>query len=184
MLRMVTDAAASVSTPMTQRRAVGALGICAIWLGLAQAAMDFTLDYVQKRYGYLLGAVSAGTVEYRSDQAWAQFGLGNMDHWLETGRTVLYDTCRRLGETFTSPQAFLRMVTRCVYHLRRMSEEVAQGAMKVCGAHAYVRSKPLERIFRDMVGGNVMAWKTDELQLTLGGGALGRPITFTGPAGT
>ena len=75
-------------------------------------------------------------------------------------------------------------MARTVYHLRRMSEEVSQGAMKVCGAHAYVRQKPLERIFRDMVGGNVMAWKTDELQLSLGLAALGQPITFVGPAGT
>jgi alkylation response protein AidB-like acyl-CoA dehydrogenase len=65
-----------------------------------------------------------------------------------------------------------------------MSEELAQGSMKVCGAHAYVKSKPLERIFRDMIGGNVMAWKTDELQISLGQGALGMPITFVGPAGT
>jgi alkylation response protein AidB-like acyl-CoA dehydrogenase len=56
--------------------------------------------------------------------------------------------------------------------------------MRVCGAHAYVRSRPLERIFRDMVGGNVMAWKTDELQHSLGLAALGREITFVGPAGT
>ena len=54
--------------------------------------------------------------------------------------------------------------------------------MRVCGAHAYVRSRPLERIFRDMVGGNVMAWKTDELRQTLGMGALGLPIRIGGPA--
>jgi len=65
-----------------------------------------------------------------------------------------------------------------------MSEEVSAGAMRVCGAHAYVRNRPLERIYRDMVGGNVMAWKTDELLHSLGLSALGREITFVGPAGT
>ena len=167
-----------------QNRVRGALGITAIWLGLSQAAFDFTVDYVKKRHGYMAGAGITGQIGFRADQAWAQFGIGNMEYWLETGRTVLYDTVRRLDEPFESQQAFIRHMSRTVFHLRRMSEEVSQGAMRVCGAHAYVRSRSLERIFRDMVGGNVMAWKTDELQLSLGQGALGMPITFVGPAGT
>jgi alkylation response protein AidB-like acyl-CoA dehydrogenase len=162
-----------------------ALGI-PIWLGLAQSAFDFTIDYVKHRYGYLAGPnVALGaSPTYRSEQAWAQMGIGNMEHWLETGRIVLYDAVRRLDTPFPSAQEFIRYLVRAVYHLRRMGEEVAQGAMRVCGAHAYVRNRPLERIFRDMVGGNVMAWKTDELMQSLGMGALGMPITFVGPAGT
>ncbi len=58
------------------------------------------------------------------------------------------------------------------------------GAMKVCGAHGYLTAQKLERIFRDLVGGIVMAWKTDQLQQTLGVGALGRPVVFTGLAGS
>ncbi|OAI42261.1 hypothetical protein AYO38_11565 [bacterium SCGC AG-212-C10] len=186
MFMAFLNAQASILTPQIQMRSKGALGIAAIWLGLAQAAMDFTLNYVQERHGYLASATLAtgNTPGFRSDQAWAQFGIGNMDHWLETGRTILYDTTRSLeSRTFASPQEFTRHIVRTIYHLRRMGEEVAEGSMKVCGAHAYVKNRPLERIFRDMVGGNVMAWKTDELQQTLGVGALGRSITFTGPAG-
>ncbi len=186
MLRAILEAQGEQSTAQTQRRALGALGITAIWLGLAQAAFDFTLDYVKQRHGYLAGAGGAlgNQPGYRSDQAWAQVGIGNMEHWLQSGRIMLNDCIRRIEEPFDSVQEFTRYLVRTVYHLRRMSEEVSQGAMKVCGAHAYVRNRPLERIFRDMVGGNVMAWKTDELQQTLGIGALGMPITFVGPAGT
>ena len=186
MLRVVLEAQQKVTTPLTQRRSAGLMGVLAIWLGLSQAAFDFTIDYVKQRHGFLAGAQSVlGTPPgYRSEQAWAQFGIGDMEHWIETGRTVLYDTARRLDDTFASPQEFTRLMIRTVYHLRRMGEEVAQGAMKVCGAHAYVRARPLERIFRDLVGGNVMAWKTDELLLGLGQGALGMPVTITGPGGT
>lgn len=187
MLRVVLEAQGRVTTPATQNRVKGALGIAAIWLGLAQAAFDFTVEYVKQRHGYLAGPQVSGGLSgggVRAEQAWAQFGIGNMEHWLETGRILLYETARRLDSPFESPQAFLRYITRTVYHLRRMSEEVAQGSMRVCGAHAYVRARPLERIFRDMVGGNVMAWKTDELQQNLGLAALGMPITFVGPAGT
>ena len=186
ILKAILDAQAQVSDVATQQRARGALGILAIWLGLAQSAFDFTIDYVKHRYGYLAGPnVALGAVPtYRSEQAWAQMGIGNMEHWLETGRIVLYDAVHRLDTPFPNPQEFIRYLVRAVYHLRRMSEEVSAGAMRVCGAHAYVRNRPLERIFRDMVGGNVMAWKTDELMQSLGMGALGMPITFVGPAGT
>ncbi len=168
---------------VTQNRARGALGILAIWLGLSQAAFDFTIDYVGKRYGFLASATLGGNATFRSEEAWAQMGIGGLEHWLETGRIVLYDMVRRLDTPFPSTEEFTRSMVRTVYHLRRMGEEVAMGAMRVCGAHAYVKNRPLERIFRDLVGGNVMAWKTDQLLQTLGQGALGMPITIVGPAG-
>jgi alkylation response protein AidB-like acyl-CoA dehydrogenase len=173
-----------ITVPMAQRRSFGALGILGIWLGLAQAAFERTLEYVARRHGYLSGSGTLPGVGYRSDEAWAQMGLGALDHWLGTGRIVLYDMVRRLDEPAESLQAFTRDLVRTVFHLRRMAEEVAQGAMRICGAHAYVTGHPLERIFRDLVGANVMAWKTDQLQHLLGLGALGRPITLVGPAGT
>ena len=186
MLRIVLQAQAQVIDVQTQMRARGAIGILAIWLGLSQAAFDFTIDYVKQRHGYLAAptAATTGNNGFRSEQPWAQFGIGNMEHWLETGRIILDDTIRRLDMPFATPQEFTRHLVRTVYHLRRMSEEVSQGVMKVCGAHAYVKNRPLERIFRDMVGGNVMAWKTDELMHSLGLSALGQPISFVGPAGT
>lgn len=186
MMRMVIQAASSMPSVPLQRRSLGTLGILAIWLGLSQAALDFTVEYVRQRHGYLAGTSSAlGTPPgYRSEQPWAQSAIGNMDHWLETGRVLFYDTVRSLDTLEPDVQRFTRRLIRTVYHLRRMTEEVGMGAMKVCGAHAYVRNRPLERIFRDMMGGVVMAWKTDELAQTLGKGALGMPVTIVGPAGS
>ena len=141
---------------------------------------------MKQRHGYLAGAAQGiGTQPgYRSDQAWAQFGIGNMEHWLESGRIVLYDAVRRLDEPFDSPQAFHS--PDVAHHLSPETDERRGRA----GSDEGVRRprvcarKPLERIFRDMVGGNVMAWKTDELRISLGQGALGMPVTFVGPAGT
>lgn len=182
IIRAIQQAAAA-NPALGQRGARGTLGICAIWLGLAQAAMDFTLDYVGKRHGLIAGdSTLFGATGFRGAEPWAQMGIGELDHWLETGRTVLYDAVRRSAQPFPTVHEYNRTIVRTVYHLRRMSEEVSAGAMRVCGAHAYVRSRPLERIFRDMVGGNVMAWKTDELRQTLGMGALGLPIRIGGPA--
>lgn len=186
MLRMIFEAVQSQGGTLSQRRSLGTLGILAIWLGLSQAAFDFTVEYVRQRHGYLAGTSSllGAPPGYRAEQPWAQAALGNMEHWLETGRTLLYDTVARLETPFPTTQDFTRLLVRTVYHLRRMTEEVGMGAMKVCGAHAYVRGRPLERIFRDLMGGVVMAWKTDELAQTLGRGALGMPVTIVGPAGS
>lgn len=166
----------------TADSAATAFGIAAIWVGLSRAALDFTVDHVQHRYGYMAeGTFNASTTRFRADEAWAQTGIGNMDHWLGTGQDLLRALAARLDAGEDVPT---RDLVRTLFHLRRMSEEVAMGAMKVCGAHGYVTAQRLERIFRDMVGGVVMAWKTDQLQQTLGVGALGRPIVFTGPAGS
>lgn len=162
--------------------AVVAFGVTGIWLGLAHAAFEFTLDHVQRRYGYMAeGTPNPSSARYRADEAWAQVALGNMDHWLGTGRDLLKMTVARMDAGEDVPA---RDLVRTLFHLRRMAEEVSMGAMKICGAHGFVTAQPLERIFRDLIGGVVMAWKTDQLQHTLGVGALGRPIQFTGPAGS
>jgi alkylation response protein AidB-like acyl-CoA dehydrogenase len=186
MLRAIFQAVQSQGGPAAQRRSLGTLGILAIWLGLAQAAFDFTVEYVGRRHGFLAGTGTAlgPPPGYRAEQPWAQAAVGEMDHWLGTARTVFYDTVRQVDAPFPDGQAFTRHLVRTVYHLRRMTEEVGMGAMKVCGAHAYVRARPLERIFRDLIGGVVMAWKTGELAQTLGRGALGMPIQLVGPAGS
>ena len=184
-LSLLREGQRSLGVEAQKVRSWGALGILGIWVGLAQAAYEFTLDYVGKRHGYLAGRSQAGgEVGYRADEAWAQIAIGRMDHWLGTGRVVLEDTVRRLDGPFDDVSHFTRHMVRTVYHLRRMSEEVAEDAMRTCGAHAYVTGSRLERIYRDMIGSNVMAWKTDQLVHMLGLSALGREITLAGPAGT
>lgn len=159
-------------------------GIAAIWLGLSRAAFDFTIDHVKNRYGYMASSsLDVDNQSYRADEAWAQTAIGNMDHWLGTGHALMRDALAHLGD-YDSDDLMGRDTVRTIFHLRRMAEEVAMGAMKTCGAHGYVRSRSLERTFRDLIGGVVMAWKTDDLQQKLGIGALGRPIIIGGPAGT
>ena len=169
-----------------QRRALPGLGICAIWLGNAQAMFDETISYLQQRRGYLASANSplGGTNELRSQQAWAQMALGEMDSWLASGRTMLYHAVREVGRPYSDRQSFIRMQVRTTHHLRRMAEQVAQISIKTTGAHAFVKGHPLERLYRDLTGGIVMAWKTDELQHALGLAALGEEISIVGPAGT
>jgi alkylation response protein AidB-like acyl-CoA dehydrogenase len=163
--------------------AFATLGITAIWVGLARAAFDFTIDHVKHRYGYMAGSsLDVQNTSYRADEGWAQTAIGNMDHWLGTGQILLSDLVDRIN-TYDSDDIMGRDMVRVVFHLRRMAEEVALEAMKTCGAHGYVKSRDLERIFRDSVGGIVMAWKTGDMQQKLGIGALGHAIIIAGPGG-
>ena len=180
--------AAETMMPQTafQRRAVPALGILAIWLGTAQAVFDETAAYLGKRSGYLAVPAPAEAEQQgpRSEQPWAQSALGEMDAWLGTSRELLYAAAGKIEQPFDDRQSFIRYQVRLTYHLRRMAEELAQRSISLCGAHAYVKGSPLERLYRDLTGAIVMAWKTDELRLSLGQAALGREITIVGPAGT
>ncbi|WP_432842297.1 acyl-CoA dehydrogenase family protein [Dactylosporangium sp. CA-092794] len=163
-----------------QSRFRGMFGSRAIWLGLCTAAFDFTVDYCSRRYGAMAisgdfaRAFGAGGDGLRADHAWAQIGVGRMDHWISTGRTLLYDLARRFqSEELSAGEAGVLM-NRLNYHLRRMCEEVIQLSMGICGSHAYVKDRPLERIVRDIIGCNVMGQKTDELAQSIGKAALGR----------
>ena len=169
-----------------QRRAIPALGILAIWLGNARAMFDETVTYLRKRRGYLAnsGSPVGGSSETRDKQAWAQMELGEMDSWIGSGEAMLEHAMRQVETPYPDRQSFIRMQVRTTYHLRRMAEEVARLGLATTGAHAYVKGAPIERLYRDLTGGNVMAWKTGELRRSLGLGALGEPIVIAGPAGT
>ncbi len=169
-----------------QRRAVPGLGICAIWLGTMQAIVDETVAYLQKRIGYLASARNplGGSPEARSQMPWAQMALGQMYSSLETARIQLNHAVREVERPYPDRQSFVRMQVQTTHAMRRAAEEVAMLAIKTTGAHAYVKGQPLERLYRDLTGGIVMAWKTDELQHSLGLAALGEEITIVGPAGT
>ena len=183
---LIRAAEAMMPQVMFQRRALPALGILAIWLGTAQAVFDETAAYLRKRSGYLAVPMpgEAGGDGPRAEQPWAQSSLGEMDAWLETSRELLYAAAARIDQPFPDRQSFIRYQVRLTYQMRRMAEELAQRSISLCGAHAYVKGAPLERLYRDLTGAIVMAWKTDELRLSLGRAALGREITIVGPAGT
>ena len=183
-LEGIAALAASLPAEVRQNRARSALSICSIWLGLSQAALDRTIEYVSERYGMLpLTIPGVPPPTYRADEPWAQARVGEMAHWVHTGRIVLKTMAESLSTPYANSEEFNRTFAHTIYQLRLMTEEVALGAMKVCGAHAYVRGRPLERIYRDLTGCIVMAWKTDMLQGQLGLGALGRTFRVGGPVG-
>ena len=176
---------ATTGRAAAQDRCRGVVGVMAVWLGLSRAALDYTLEYAKQRYGKLaLPTAIAGDGEgMRSDEAWAQIELGHMSHWIESSEILLNDFLSSLGR-FETNQDFTKHLSLVSFHMRRMTEDVAMGSMRVCGAHGFLRNRPLERIFRDLMGCNVMAIRTEQLAQSLGKSALGLEISFSGPVGS
>ncbi len=177
--------AAEAGTATAQDRCRGVIGVMGVWLGLSRAALDNTVEYSKQRYGKLaLPTAIAGDGEgMRSDEAWAQIELGHMSHWIESSEILFRDFTGRLG-SFETNQDFTKHLSLISFHMRRMTEEVAMKCMRVCGAHGFLRNRPLERIFRDLMGCNVMAIRTEQLAQSLGKSALGMEISFSGPVGS
>lgn len=57
---------------------------------------------------------------------------------------------------------------RLTIALREMIENLFIDALKVCGAHAYVGIRPLERLFRDALAGVAMKAKSDQILQNIG----------------
>ncbi|AUX38863.1 acyl-CoA dehydrogenase [Sorangium cellulosum] len=169
-----------------QRRARGLLGILGIWLGLARAAVDESTRYIQARYGVGVGPnplPGVRTAGYRSEEPWAQARLGAIAHQVRTSGIVLAEMIASADRPYESQEAFAAALGHTIYELRRMTEEVATDIIKLCGAHAYAASSPLERLHRDLMGCVAMAWRTDLLVQELGKAQLGMPFTVGGPVG-
>jgi alkylation response protein AidB-like acyl-CoA dehydrogenase len=164
---------------------LGQFGILGVWLGLAQAAYDFTLSYTADRFGLMAGAAFSGLGldKQRNEESWAQIAIGRMDHAMWVGRETLYAFARKVDSgthPFTDVDAIRRERVRLTYQVRLTAEQVALDALKVCGAHAYVQSRPLERIFRDALAGIVMKEKNDQLVQLLGQITVGQHAASTG----
>jgi len=99
--------------------------------------------------------------------------VGEMDACLWQARAALYAFAEQFDAgVFESGPLIKPYRLRCNHVVRDMGERVVMAALKVCGAHAYVRDKPLERVVRDSLAGLVMKEKNDQLAQQLGALAL------------
>lgn len=150
----------------------GQIAILGVWMGLAQAALDFTVEYLMKRHGFMGGtgfnSLRADMSQTRSDQAWAQIVVGEIDTMIWRAREAVLAYADKYDAGTMDREEMSKNQTRCNHVVHEMGEQVVLAALKVCGAHAYVTGKALERIFRDILAGSVMKEKNDQLAQGLG----------------
>jgi alkylation response protein AidB-like acyl-CoA dehydrogenase len=135
------------------------------YMGLAQAAFDFTVAYLRaevpgvnvKRRMYPTKQIALAQMYVRLQQAWALFHRTTSEYRCDPSRS---ERLRALA---------------CQHTVMEASADICSEAVKVCGGQAMLKTYPLERMFRDSRCGALMLPWTAEICLDrMGHGLLYR----------
>jgi alkylation response protein AidB-like acyl-CoA dehydrogenase len=136
------------------------------YLGLAQAAFDFTVRYLRGEIG------EAGSDKRRSPAK--QHAVAEMFIVLQQMKTLWFQAVSE-AHVDPSPEQVLRALA-AQYTVMEQANTLAQLALRTCGGRALFRSLPLERIARDARCGAVMLpWTAEACLERLGHDSLYRP---------
>jgi alkylation response protein AidB-like acyl-CoA dehydrogenase len=162
------------------------VGLSAVYLGIAQAAMDGAIEHVKKRMhsdtGKTLASVEtvqryAGEMKVRIDQARAAvLRVAQMSD----NATVLFnefasaDLLDEIIRENPDDPYFVELAGLKIM-ASEMAVAVAHMAIQVCGGVAYRRGHVTERCYRDARAGSLMAPSDDTLKVIMGNQLLGTP---------
>ena len=134
------------------------------YMGLAQAAYDFTIRYLR-------GEAPGTPPVKRRMYPTKQIAVAEMRVKLEAAKGLWFQAVSEAG-----PDPSKEMLMRCwtaQYTVMETANDLARLAIRTCGGQAMLRSLPLERIYRDSRCGSLMLPWTAELCLDrLGRAAL------------
>jgi alkylation response protein AidB-like acyl-CoA dehydrogenase len=132
----------------------GRIGIGAQMLGLAQGALDHTIDYVKERkqFGRPIG-------EFQG----VQFQLARMAMEVEATRLLVYN-CARLRDT---GHPFLTEAAMCKVYSSEVAERVASMAVNLFGGNGFVKEYPVEKLYRDAKIGQIYEGTTNMQLMTI-----------------
>lgn len=126
------------------------------YMGLAQAAYDFTVRYLRGEQP------GAGPVKRRMYPT-KQIAVAQMRITLEQTKSLWFQTMREARPNPTKDQ--LLRLWAAHYTIMENANELAQLAIRTCGGQSMLKSLPLERIYRDSRCGSLMLPWTAELCL-------------------
>ena len=126
------------------------------YMGLAQAAYDFTVKYLR-------GEVEGMPPVKRRMYATKQLAVAEMFVKLEQTRALFL---RAISEAKQDPSKEERMrAWAAQYTIMENANDLARLAIRTCGGQSMLKSLPLERIYRDSRCGSLMLPLTAELCL-------------------
>jgi alkylation response protein AidB-like acyl-CoA dehydrogenase len=131
----------------------------AVYVGVAQSAVDHACAYVAERGLGRLPAVRAR--------------IGRADARVASTRLAVLEAARRVDEASGTPETN-RWVWRAKLLAGETAMEVSASMLEACGTAATRRGNPLERIFRDARCGSLQPATSDVCADWLGLSALGR----------
>ena len=140
------------------------LSLTPAYMGLAQAAYDFTIRYLR-------GEEPGAGRSKRRMWPTKQIAVAQMQIMLEQTKTLWFQTISEAKANPSKEQVMRAYATQ--YTVMENANELAQLAIRTCGGQAMLKSLPLERIYRDSRCGSLMLPWTAEICLDrLGKGLL------------
>ncbi|MEM7029507.1 MAG: acyl-CoA dehydrogenase family protein [Chloroflexota bacterium] len=134
------------------------------YMGLAQAAYDFTI-------AYLRGEVPGMPPVKRRMHPTKQIAVAQMKIMLEQTKTLWFQAVSEACPNPSKDQLLRAWAAQ--YTTMENANELAQLALRTCGGQAMLKQLPLERIYRDSRCGSLMLPWTAEICLDrLGKGSL------------
>jgi len=127
--------------------------LCPTYLGIAQAAFDFTV-------AYLRGEVEGAPRTSARRSAAKQLAVAEMRLKLEQAQALFY---RAVGEARVNPPKADRLRAYAAQHtVMEHASDICRLAIRTCGGRSIFRALPLERLYRDSRCGSLMLpWTAD-----------------------
>lgn len=141
--------------------------LTATYMGIAQAAYDFTVSYLR-------GEVPGMGVDKRRSRPAKQFAVADMLFRLEQTKALWY---QMISEARVDPSKDQRLRAYAAqYTVMENANELCQQAIRVCGGHSLFRKFPLERMYRDSrCGALMLPWSVERCTELAGVEALYEP---------
>ncbi len=138
----------------------GRIGIGAQMLGLAQGALDHTVNYVKERKQF--GKPIA-------DFQGVQFQIARMATDVEVTRLLVYNSARLRDAGLP----FLTEAAMCKVYSSEVAERTASMAVNLFGGNGFVKEYPVEKLYRDAKIGQIYEGTTNMQLMTIAKGILG-----------
>jgi alkylation response protein AidB-like acyl-CoA dehydrogenase len=142
-----------VFAQLYQRQPYLFLGFSATFLGLMQAAYDFTI-------AYLTGQVS-GAPGLQGEAPAREYAVAEMLFTLETTRALYYRAISE--ERLDPPEDCMQRARAAHVQVQRAVVQLTAEAIRVCGGRAILKRYPLERFYRDARASAVMRPLTQDI---------------------
>lgn len=137
------------------------------YVGLAQAAVDFTVNYLR-------GEVPGTPAVKRRMYPTKQIAVADMQIRLEQTKNLWFQAVMEAGPN--PSDELVRRAWAAQYTVMENANEIARLAIRTCGGQSMLRSLALERIYRDSRCGSLMLpWTAELCQDRLGRAMLYKP---------
>lgn len=142
------------------------MSLCPTYMGIAQAAFDFTCQYLR---GEIEGGPPAGSARHSPAK---QLAVAEMRIKLEQARALFQRAASEAAMSPTKDERLRAYATQ--YTVMEFSNDICRLALRTCGGRAIFKTLRLEQLYRDSRCGSLMLPWTPEICME----RLGRESLF------